>query len=371
MTSHSGTISILMAFLVCFEFVSCGGIESEVARNQYISNDCTSRPVWLLGHAANCHRTLKSVLAEGGNGVEIDVASDESVKGTFWSVAHDHFVSASAMEEYNRSISSEEDYWVSLETYLKYDEMNDICLLWLDNKNDDAGYLKELVEYVHRITEQEYEGGLPPYSIIYGMYYVKDLDTYTTDGEPVLSWLRDNLKDNEGINVAWEELTEKGDDQKVIDLFEKYNFPYTKHLFSNGYHNSALVGRNSSYVADLSIAHSLMRKGKFCSRIAFWTAQSGWDADWFFDTEATRYRHDSIVKTDCDVVLTECNNDMVTPGSKNALKDAYSQYLDTNGKYYGQWNAGRCRLATQKDAFWSSNLIPIHIQKCPHMRTPQ
>ena len=309
----------------------------------------SGRPVWILGHGANCLRTLQSVIEEGGNGVEIDVNTNNYYRGSFWSVAHDVFVSPETMSALNAYLAPE-DYWVSLETYLNYAEMDKICLLWLDNKQINAKYLKELVEYVHEVTDKRYNGLLPPYSIIYEMNYSSDLETITTSNENILEWLSDNLRPNEGINVSWEKLSE-GDDKKISDLFSKYHFPVTKHLFSNGFHNSQLVSRNGTIVKDIEQAHVLRDGGEFCSRIGFWTAQSAWDAYWFLDKEAT-IKDGTIVNTDCDVVIVECHNNMVSPGDKSSLQDVVKDYMLSSGQYYHDYNNGRCRLAKQNDVFW-------------------
>ena len=170
------------------------------------------RPVWVVGHACNSRQCLINVLADGGCGVEIDVHTDEANKNKDWSVNHGlkfPYVETYLSEDDRKSKNKRQGRtgttteYVSLKQYLKFSEMNKLSILWLDVKTGE--YLVELVQHVHAVLKEIYPDGKIPYSIIYGAYKIDVLEK-PINGSSYLAidWLRDNLYENEGINLAWE-----------------------------------------------------------------------------------------------------------------------------------------------------------------------
>ncbi|MBQ0081304.1 MAG: hypothetical protein KBS95_07165 [Alistipes sp.] len=306
-------------------------------------NAKAERAVWVIGHAANSNAILKSALSDGANGVEIDVRTKD---GKFWNVSHDYNLSPQELEDpkwKNRG-------YVSLETYLKFPElMNDkFCLLYLDIKHSKVGYIKELVEFVHRVA-----GVNTPYAIIYAVYYTEELNRLVYDEKKkqmvhLLTWLNENLAPNEGINVGWE-TPPSNDKEYNANLFVQKAFQPSKHLFTYGYWNSTVITRHWKRVGYLKTAREYRDKGKFCSRVGFWTALKTWDAWWFLDKYASNNG-----KTDCDMVMVECHNDVVMPpwSKKDALANLIKDYFNPSAKEYQTYNKGKLRLANRNDKFW-------------------
>lgn len=302
-----------------------------------------TRPVWVIGHAANSHAILQSAMNDGANGVEIDV---QTYDGKFWNVSHDYRLSREELE----MPKWKNDGYVSLETYLNFPELkkDNFCFLYLDIKHSDVGYIKELVEFVHKIV-----GVNTPYVIVYAVYYNEQLDKTVIDektGKQVhlLTWLKENLAPNEGINVGWE-TPPSSDDEYQKNLFVQKNFPPSKHLFSYGYWNSTVITKLWARVGYLKTAREYREKGKFCSRVCYWTALKPWDAWWFLDKSAS-----SNGKTDCDMVMVECHNDITVPAwsDKSALEKLIKGYFKTDGEEYKKYNNGKLRLANRADKFW-------------------
>lgn len=309
------------------------------------------RPVWVVGHACNSRQCLLNTLSDGGCGVEIDVSTDYKHKSNFWTVAHDGYISREDMDNYNRR-RSEYDYYVSLEEYLNFREMNDISILWLDVKNGE--YLVDLVNHVHAVLLLRYPDGKIPFSIIYGVYKIDVLQTQVSGPSYIaIDWLRDNLWEKEGINLAWEGKDKNqhngmgsGYIMEINQLMTSHNFPVYKHFMTCGYWSSPSVHRNSIETTSILEAKSLRSQGKYCSRIGFWTC--GWysDAIWFIEPRW------ADIQTECDLVLVECRNEFKAPGDKWALWKLVQYYFKPNGDYYSKYNGGRTRIANQTDVFY-------------------
>lgn len=309
----------------------------------YISvNANAQRPVWVIGHAANSHAILKSAMKDGANGVEIDVRTTD---GKFWNVSHDYNLSASELEKPKWKNKG----YVSLETYLNFDELknDNFCFLYLDIKHAKLGYIKELVEFVHRVA-----GMNTPYVIVYAVYNNEEFDKMVYDEKKnqyvhLLNWLKENLAPNEGINVGWE--TPPTSKNYNNNLFVRMNFPPAKHLFSYGYWNSTVITRGWKRVGYLKTAREYRDQGKFCSRVCYWTALKPWDAWWFLDKSASNNK-----KTDCDMVMVECHNDVIMPpwSDKSALETLINKYFKPGEKEYKKYNNGKLRIAKRTDKFW-------------------
>ena len=133
------------------------------------------------------------------------------------------------------------------------------------------------------------------------------------------------------------------------NLFVRYNFPPSKHLFTYGYWNSTVITRHWKRVGYLKTAREYRAQGKFCSRVGFWTALKSWDAWWFLDKDASNNG-----KTDCDMVMVEGRNDIKMPpwSNKLALQELIKEYFTPGRKYYKKYNNGKLRLADRNDKFW-------------------
>lgn len=308
-----------------------------------VVNANAQRPVWVIGHAANSHAILQNAMNDGANGVEIDV---QTYDGKFWNVSHDYRLSPQELEK----PGWKKQGYVSLETYLNFPELknDNFCFLYLDIKHSDKGYIKELVEFVHKIV-----GVNTPYAIVYAVYKNEQLDRIVYDEKkkenvPLLTWLKENLAPNEGINVGWE-TPPSNTSEYDKNLFVRMNFPPAKHLFTYGYWNSTVITRGWKRVGYLKTAREYRSQGKFCSRVGYWTALKSWDAWWFLDKSAKNNN-----KTDCDMVMVECRNDVKVPAwsDKKALQKLIKEYFRTDGKYYKKYNNGKMRLAGRADKFW-------------------
>lgn len=319
------------------------------------------RPVWVVGHACNSHQCLIDALADGGCGVEIDVHTDEANKIKDWSVNHglsfpyvEKYLSVAERKSRNdkqgRSGSTKE--YVSLEQYLRFPEMNRLSILWLDVKTGE--YLVELVQHVHAVLKDVYPDGNIPYSIIYGAYSVDVLEK-PINGSSYLAidWLRDNLYENEGINLAWEGKDKKqvnkmgsGFFNEIEDLMTSHSFPVRQHFMTCGYFHSPSVHWNSIETTNILQAKQMRSEGRYCSRIGYWTC--GWysDAIWFIEP---RWKN---IQTECDLVLVECRNEFGGPGDKGALRKLVDYYFTPGGYYYSKYNNYRTRIADQTDVFY-------------------
>ena len=91
-------------------------------------NASAQRPIWVVGHACNSQKCLADAIADGGNGVEIDINSNADSCRTAWSVNHDGgYLSLSVRNSKNDSQRRYGEYsdmrYVSLEEYLNFPDM--------------------------------------------------------------------------------------------------------------------------------------------------------------------------------------------------------------------------------------------------------
>lgn len=300
------------------------------------------RPVWLLGHGCNSHRCLQNAIIDGANGVEIDVCTEKGYEDRYWTVAHDGFLTRQEMEEKNKS-RDELDHYVTLENYLHFSEMNDLCILWLDVKEGSEQFIIDLIKQVHLVL-----GDNPDISVIYGLYNISILEGNDPgDVNPRIAYIRSMLRPNEGINLAYEGHSSCTFD-RVEKLLKDNNFPIEKHLMTWGCCQSSLVTRGSRWQRAIEQAQKLRSQGRYCGRIGFWTSGKAWHSWQFYDTAAF-----GGYKSDCDLVMAECRNEMAKGfNSKTALKYTWEYYLRESGYYYKKYNNGKCRLATKKDVFF-------------------
>ncbi len=322
-------------------------------------NANADRPVWVVGHACNSHQCLIDALEDGGCGVEIDIHSDEANKNKDWSVNHglsfpyvEKYLSEDERARRNKKfgrLGTNKEY-VSLEQYLKFPEMKNISILWLDVKTGE--YLVELVQHVHAVLKNVYPNGKIPYSIIYGLYKIDVLNARIPGtSDLVIDWLRDNLYENEGINLAWEGKNKNqkwgsGSIDEIEDLMTSHRFPIYKHFMTCGYFDSRSVRANSVETTNILKAKKLRSKGRYCSRIGYWTC--GWYgcAIWFIEPSWKQ------IQTECDLVLVGCRNEFKGPEQKKALWKLVNYFFKPNGDYYSKYNSGRHRIANQTDVFY-------------------
>lgn len=316
-----------------------------------VSAMAEARPIWVVAHACNSHKSLQNAIEDGACGVEIDVNTNKNNYKTSWSVNHDLGYQASGL---------------SLEEYLNYPEMDKLSILFLDVKNDDKdfNYPTELVNYVHRILEKRYgKGNRPPYAIIYAYYkqFILDIQVPVKDEDgrtkmiTTLEWLKNNLWENEGMNLAWEckESTRFNFSGYIDDIMQQMNnvgFPAYRHFMTHGYFESKWTSANGENVKSTLYAQQLRAEGKYCSRVGFWTCTRYKDAKWFIDPAINER---NVL---CDLVLVECRNDFILGDSK-ALKELTSIYFDPNGKDYKKYNKGRFRVANQSDVFYDPKMM--------------
>lgn len=319
------------------------------------------RPVWVVGHACNSHQCLIDALADGGCGVEIDLHTDEANKNKDWSVNHglkfpyvETYLSEAERKSRNNKqgrIGTTTEY-VSLEQYLRFPEMNKLSILWLDVKTGE--YLVELVKHVHAVLKEVYPDGNIPYSIIYGVYTIDVLNApIPGTSDLVIDWLRDNLWEKEGINLAYEgkDKNQKnglgsGFFEEIEDLMTSHRFPISKHFMTCGFGASYFVFSWSVEPKNIIAAKNLRSQGRYCSKIGFWTCASYSDAIWFIEPKWKG------IQTECDLVLVECRNEFAAPGHKTALSKLVEYFFNSNGCYYNKYNGGRTRIADQTDVFY-------------------
>ncbi len=279
------------------------------------------KPVWVVGHRCNSVKAIRAMLEDGGNGVEMDVRTDN--KGQHWCVDHDYCWSEENCDGYNR---------LSLKQYLALPELKDerFCLLWIDCKHGE--YVKELVEYVHKYIPKDAN-----FAISYSLYKLKEVDRMV-DGVHLLDWLRDNLRDNEGISLGW---VEKIDEMDA--LFKAHKFPYYKHFYQDGIFNSKNIKCGRDRQKCLARAGELRDQHQFCSRVGAWTAVTAYDAYWFLDSQTAK-----SCTTNCDAVCVEGReivHDWIFASPK-ALQNCIKEFIN------GPKGGGRCRIATRNDVFY-------------------
>ena len=311
------------------------------------------RPVWLVGHACNSERCLENVIEDGGCGVEIDVDTDANNKDSFWSVNHGGFITRKTMDSRN-AYRNPGNYYVSLEEYLNFGDMDNIIILWLDVKEGGSKYLKELVTHVHSILKVRY--GSPenaPYSIIYGLYSMDSFEVMVGN-EKTIDWLKRNLCPNEGINLACEGKSSGKYATDSLPKLEKYfvnehDFPIGRHFMTCGWGVSGAVNKGTIETVSLLEAKKLRDANRYCSRTGFWTSCKYSDVIWFIDPDWAG------VHTDCDLILADCRSDFNIPfiTHHDALQRAVNDYFNPKGTDYKKYNKGKCRLAVKgKDKFY-------------------
>lgn len=326
----------------------------------------TGRPIWVLGHAANSHGSLVRALADGANGVEIDVATCLGECEKDWSVAHDGYCTPEWRKEHNKVREPMEQY-VSLEEYLKFPEIDKISLLWLDLKT--TYYAPELIQYVHRILKERYrDAANVPFSIIYGFYKVPDLEEprryrpYTGEFRSVCKICADSLWVNEGINLAYEGTYHdiknwSGTRPQIQKLLDDNGFPIEKHFMTNGLATGGFVWQTDWRWQHIIDSKKDMIDDKYCARVGFWCCTQG-----YHGVQAVLSKKDdpkgSMVRknTECDVVLMECRTEFVPSRlipfwSQDALREFVEGFFFKHGGWYG-WNNGHYRRAKQSDKFY-------------------
>lgn len=336
----------------------------------------TGRPIWVLGHAANSHRSLCNALVDGANGVEIDVATNFYSGERDWSVAHDGYCSPEWRKDKNNS-RDPMDYYVSLEEYLNFKEIDNISLLWLDIKTQI--WAPELIKYVHRILRERYgDINKVPFSIVYGFYNVSELKRSrrywpagTKPWRTICKICADSLWVNEGINLAYEGTNSgpnwSGTREQIQNLLNESGFPIEKHFMTNGLGPGFMVREDSrrwQYIID---SRKDMKEDKYCARIGFWTCTSA-----HHGVQSVVSRKDDPNKkmvsnnAECDVVLIECRSDFF-PGKwlpffdRNSLKIFVEKFFFKHGEWY-KFNNGHYRRANQKDKFYIKYSDPNRVR---------
>lgn len=336
----------------------------------------TGRPIWVLGHAANSFRCLENVMADGGTGVEIDVNGCEGSgpgSGYEWSINHDGgFIGWSTMHRYRMDIDKKnpidgwKDYYVTINEYLTWDiwdKPHNISLIWLDIKT--AAYAKDLVESVHEILENKYRKREEiPFSIVYGFYEYTDI-------EPIIGWLRYNLWENEGINLAYEGTEGKhgsGTRVQIADMLCYNDFPIEKHFMTDGLAPGCGFTRRTERWQHIIDSRKNMIDDNYCARIGHWTCVTG-----FQGVECVISEKDDPNKEirradplECDVVLMECRNDFapadyVPTWDHLALQKFVKGFFYTDGEYY-KFNNGHYRRAKQSDKFYIKYSDPNRVR---------
>lgn len=338
----------------------------------------TGRPIWVLGHAANSFRCLENVMADGGTGVEIDVNGREGSgpgSGYEWSINHDGgFIGWSTMHRYRMDIDKKnpidgwKDYYTTINEYLTWDiwdKPHNISLIWLDIKT--PAYAKDLVASVHEILNTKYikKGKEIPFSIVYGFYKYTDI-------EPIIGWLRDNLWENEGINLAYEGTYQSihwsGTRDQINAMLVMNNFPIEKHFMTNGLAPGCGFTRDSWRWQYIIGSREDMKDDKYCARIGHWTCVTGFQGvecviNQKYDPKKEILRAEPL---ECDVVLMECRNDFALPKfvpgwTKLALHDFVKGFFYTDGEFY-KFNNGHYRRAKQSDKFYIKYSDPARVR---------
>lgn len=300
------------------------------------------RPVWLVGHGCNSHRCLQDALIDGANGVEIDVNTLDGYQDSLWTVAHDVFLTRDQMK--NRNIGRDPlDHYVTLKDYLLFPEVySDICILWIDVKESSEKYLLQLIDHVHSVV-----GNHPEFAIIYGLYNISVLESKVDGEKLMIDCVRDKLSRNEGISLAYEGSSDCSFD-RMEKLLKDHHFPIEQHMMTWGCCQSFLVTKGSRWQKAIEHAQELRAEGRYCGRIGYWTSGKAWHSWQFYDTAAF-----GGYKSDCDLVLAECRNEMIKGfSSPTTLKYTWEYYLKPDGAYYKKYNNGKCRIATRNDVFF-------------------
>lgn len=325
----------------------------------------TGRPIWVLGHAANSHGSLVRALADGANGVEIDLHTDNynCINFKDWSVQHDGYYNKKDRAKENEHLNPMDQY-VSLEEYLNFPEIDQISLLWLDIK---TAYLAPyLIDIVHTTLKNRYGDKPVPFSIIYGFYNINELNTvFRYYGEEknqrIIYWCKELLWENEGINLAYEgtyhDVNWSGTREQIQNLLNESGFPIEKHFMTNGLATGGLVFQSTwrwQYIID---SKEDMKNDKYCARVGFWCCTQGYHGVQAVLSKKDDPKGGMVRKnTECDVVLMECRNNFA-PGelvpfwSQDALRDFVENFFFKHGNWYG-FNNGHYRRAKQSDKFY-------------------
>lgn len=274
------------------------------------------RPVWIIGHGANYLGSALAALNEGADGVEIDVRAKASYARNHWSVTHSQYWTKDECDK-----GTGKSYVYSLKNYLSQSFMQDkrMRVLWIDVKDEE--YIEELVQHVHDCTPNG-----TPYSIIYNCYKAKKI-------APHAKWLRDNLRNNEGINMGSLDIPD------VEPLIGDGKIPKEKHYYTIGYYRSSMKNKNQVIEA------RKMRddQNKFCSRVGFWTC------DWEREVRICIDSKYAGKETNFDLILAYFPEGLIpVPGlSKTVLPGAVKNFINNPAV-----NGGRWRKPRDDDKFW-------------------
>lgn len=327
-------------------------------------NASAQRPIWVVGHACNSEQCLIDALADGANGVEIDINSDPAHCRTDWSINHDSgYLSSTVRDSRNKSEGREgtKRKYVSLEEYLNFADMDKIAFLWLDIKTPEGENGIRLVEHIHDILNKRYhvydekgnfQHNRVPFSIFYNFYHQDQL-TINFDGLPAYYWYNKNLWENEALGLGREGSTNyKYSTAELKDLRNNIfdRMLRERHMMTNGY--GWPYGPPFSWRSNISESLIQARKwrdsGEYCMRTGTWTMERGWHGVQMTIAEDISYHHSW--QSECDVILIECRNEFFPaqaglPGFNcTSLKDFVDCFLKPNGSW-SSYNQGRIRLA--------------------------
>lgn len=322
-----------------------------------VLNANAARPIWLVGHACNSEQCLIDALADGANGVEIDVNSNVDNCRVDWSINHDSgYFSPEARKAKNTSEGrTGTRRYVSLEEYLNFAAMDKIAFLWLDIKTPDNNTVIGLVEHIHKILDKRYGDGTDysslgkvPYSIFFNFYHQDQL-TVEYEGLSALKWYASRLRPNEALGLGREGSTNYKYSTETLENLEKVfaDFPKEKHMMTNGY--GWPYGPPYSWRSQIS--ESLIKAkewrdaGRYCHRTGTWTMEQPRHGLQVIISGDISY-HTSWL-CECDVVLMECRNEFFPamsglPGfNRNSLHDFVEWFFKegcwrdyNNGRYY-------------------------------------
>lgn len=337
-----------------------------LALNAIAQNNEYPRKIWLVAHACNAHRWLRTALEDGANGVEIDVDCPTKINPTAtyvdFSVRHKGYASPEDRDSWNKSIKNPIDYYVSLEQYLKFEEMDKISIIWLDCKCKKPGQIFHLVKEVHRILEDRYGSKeAVPFSIIYGVYNVYTLRdpigldySLSHSGVPLIDWLRDNLWENEGTGLAcegphgpyWTRETLK----QLEIFFDGHNFPKGKHFASQGTGLPFKLFFNRKMLNILVELKKLKEQGRYCVRTGAWTMGK---EEYALQMVTRKKDYSKSYETECDLVLVDGRSDFfpaksLAPGYDCLAVQKFARRFfrpSASDSYYSKYNRGQFVLA--------------------------
>lgn len=314
------------------------------------TNAQSGRPIWLVGHACNSWQCLHDLIEDGGNGIEIDVHTDEAHKNSDWSVNHglpwpfnQKYLDKDERNRRNQG-RSWQNFYVGLDEYLRFRELPEINFIWIDVKTGE--YLSELIDYVNKILYDEYEskGREVPFSILFGVYSTDHINRS----------IDEKLKIYEGVGLACEGKESGGYATMSIENLKKW-------LPVSSYHHCSTAGWGVptwySYTVEsraLRAAKALKDKGEFCIRTGAWTMTKPVHGLQLLCSKADD-KWDSY-ETECDLVLMECRNEFAFGGllgTHYSVQKFVNWFFRTDGCWY-KYNNGHYRLARsrQEDPFY-------------------